>query len=314
MIKSIIFCLFFGPIYSQLPFNNWDDEMVEVVHPDKSGVLMSVQTIFDEKWHELNQPFFWKHIMRLSPDSCLLNVGTSRQILAKFSVKDWSKLSINQKSIIKENLKKEYNLSSDEIIKCTTGKSDFYKFDKVYESLSKGVLAFERFHCDPWYAQAILLIESPGQLLKSSAGAYGPFQLMPSVARAQGIIVSDTLDERSDFDRSAYAASNLINKICIPNAKRIFEKKNIQFKEKDLWFRLFVMHIYHAGTINVQAVFDKINPSEGGQELIKAMWKTEAGKFGNSSQNYSQLVIASQIILNEMVGNDCVRLFSCSGD
>jgi hypothetical protein len=313
-MKSIIFCLFFAPIYSQLPSSNWDDEMVEVVSPDKSGVLMNFQTIFDEKWHELNQPFFWKHIMRLSPDSCILNAGSTRQILAKYNVKDWEKLSSEQKFIIKENLKKENNLNTDEVIKCTTGKSNFYKFDKVYESLSKGVLAFERYQCDPWYAQAILLIESPGQLVKSNAGAYGAFQLMPGVARAHGLKVTKTIDERKDFDRSAYAASSLIKKICIPYAKKILATKNIQYKETDLWFRLFVMHIYHAGAGNVQAVFDKINPNEGGKDLITAMWQTEAGKFGNASQNYSQLVIASQLILNEMVGNECVRLFSCSGE
>ncbi len=49
---------------------------------------------------------------------------------------------------------------------------------------------------DPWYAQSILLIESPGQMKKSISGAYGAFQLMPGVARAQGLIVNKTLDER----------------------------------------------------------------------------------------------------------------------
>ena len=55
------------------------------------------------------------------------------------------------------------------------GKKDFYKFDLVYPSLSEGILEFEKNKVDPWYAQAILLIESPGQLKKSRAGAYGPF-------------------------------------------------------------------------------------------------------------------------------------------
>lgn len=313
-MKSLIFCLFFAPIYAQLPSDNWDDEMVEVISPKKSGVLMSLQPIFDEKWHELNQPLFWKQIMRLHPDSCVFNVSSSRQILTKYSSKTWNKKTEIQKNTFKDSLRIAFGLAPTEQIKCTSGKSHFYKFDEVYESLTKGVLAFERYQCDPWYAQAILLIESPGQLVKSNVGAYGAFQLMPGVARAQGLKVTKTIDERANFDRSAYAAASLIKKTCIPYAKNMLAAKNISYNESDLWFRLFVMHIYHAGAGNVKAVLDKINPSVGGQELITAMWQTEAGKFGNASQNYSQLVIASHMILNEMVGDDCVRLFQCSGE
>jgi hypothetical protein len=32
-----------------------------------------------------------------------------------------------------------------------------------------------------------------------------------------------------------------------------------------------------------------------GEELILKLWKTQAGAFGNSSQNYSQLALASYI-------------------
>ena len=65
---------------------------------------------------------------------------------------------------------------------------------------------FENNGVDPWYAQAILLIESPAQLKKSVVGAYGAFQLMPSVARSHGIIVNKKIDERKDFNKSAFAA------------------------------------------------------------------------------------------------------------
>jgi hypothetical protein len=33
------------------------------------------------------------------------------------------------------------------------------------------------------------------------------------------------------------------------------------------------------------------------------MWQTSAAAFGNSSQNYTQLVLASQLILNDMVAD-----------
>ena len=47
---------------------------------------------------------------------------------------------------------------------------------------------------DPWYAQAILMIESPNKLQKSNAGAYGSFQLMKDVARLFGLKVNKSIE------------------------------------------------------------------------------------------------------------------------
>ena len=91
----------------------------------------------------------------------------------------------------------------------------------------------------------------------------------------------------------------LIKKICIPEAKKILNAKKISYNETDTWFRLFVLHVYHAGSMNVSAVINKINPTEGGQQLIQAMWQNKAAQFGNNSQNYSQLALASQLIAFE---------------
>ncbi|MCE3295369.1 MAG: hypothetical protein K0R65_1083 [Crocinitomicaceae bacterium] len=313
-MKSLIFCVFFAPIYAQYPAENWDHEMVEVKSPEKSGVLMSPQAIYDEKWNYLQQPLFWKKIMRLHPDSSLVNVASNRKILCTISTKMWNLKGEAGRTRFKDSLRIANNLPPGEKILCTSGKSDFYRFEDVYPSLTKGILAFENMDVDPWYAQSILLIESPGKLAKSNVGAYGAFQLMPAVARSYGLKVNKYVDERKDFNRSAYAAASLINKICIPAARRILDEKHITYNENDLWFRLFVMHVYHAGAGNVKAVVNKINPTEGGQELIMKMWKTEAGAFGNSSQNYTQLVLASQLILSDLVGNDCEKLFSCSAE
>lgn len=313
-MKSLIFCVFFAPIYAQYPSNNWDHEMVEVKQTERSGVLMSPQAIYDEKWSLLGQPLFWKKIMAMHPDSSILNVASNRFALMTIHTKKWNAKPELERTRIKDSLMKANNFALTEKIMCTSGKNNFYKFDAVYPSITKGILAFENQQVDPWYAQAILLIESPGQLVKSNVGAYGAFQLMPGVARMYGLKVSKTLDERKDFKRSAFAAASLIKKVCIPSAKNILDAKGISYNENDLWFRLFVMHVYHAGAGNVKAVVNKINPTKGGQGLITQMWQTEAGSFGNSSQNYTQLVLASQLILNELVGKDCEKMFSCSGE
>lgn len=297
------------PACSQI--TSWDDEMVEVIKPDQSGILMNAKPLFDLSWNTLPQPNFWKEIMLLSPDSCLINVASSRVVLAKMSNKEWGRQSELQKSLFKDSVKLAYKLDDNEKIFITTGKNDFYRFNDVYPSISRGILAFESHGVDPWYAQAILLIESPGQLKKSVAGAYGAFQLMPSVARAQGLTVTKYVDDRKDFEKSAYGASRLISRVCIPEAKKILNDHQIAYNESDLWFRLFVLHVYHAGAMNVKAVVNKINPTEGGQALITTMWQTSAASFGNSSQNYTQLALASQIILHDMTKKHSVKLFDC---
>lgn len=294
------------------PFNDYDFEKIEVKKGNEANSIMGANSIFEDRWDVLAQPQFWKKIMQLSPDTCLVNVSATREILEVISVKEWMKQSEVQKEAHRDSLRTLHNLASDERLFVTTGKNDFYKFDVVYPSLSEGVAAFERHGVDPWYAQAILLIESPGQLKKSSAGAYGPFQLMPAVARNQGLTVTKYKDEREDFDRSAYASSRLIRTICIPEAKRILEKHQIEYNESDLWFRLFVLHVYHAGSLNVAAVVEKIAPTQGGQSLITSMWQTSAANFGNNSQNYTQLALASQLILHEMVYEDCEYLLDCA--
>jgi hypothetical protein len=38
-----------------------------------------------------------------------------------------------------------------------------------------------------------------------------------------------------------------------------------------------------------------IGSGNSGEELILKLWKTQAGAFGNSSQNYTQLAMASYV-------------------
>ena len=293
------------------PNADYLDEQVEVIMADHVGVIMGAQDLFIDKWDDLAQPQFWKQIMQLSPDTLLINVSATRQILKKMSVSDWGSQTNVEKEIHKNQLREQFGLAVNEQLYVTSGKNDFYKFDAVYPQLSEGVAAFEEAGVDPWYAQAILLIESPGQLKKSKSGAYGAYQLMPSVARAQGLTVNKYIDERENFERSAYGSSRLISRVCIPEAKVILDRQNIDYKESDVWFRLFVLHIYHAGAGNVAAVVNKIAPEQGGQELIKDMWQNTAAGFGNNSQNYTQLALASQLILHEMIEKKAERTYFC---
>lgn len=251
--------------------------------------------------------------MTLSPDSCIINIARNRTILETISYKQWRIKTEPEKAQYKARLRSEFGLDSTEELYVTTGKNDFYRFHEVFPSLGQGIEAFEKNQVDPWYAQAILLIESPAQLKKSISGAYGPFQLMPSVAKHYGLIVNSYTDERADFSRSAYASSQLIKTSCIPSARRILNAHGLSFTESDLWFRLLVMHVYHAGAGNVAAVVNKINPTLGSMDLIQQMWVTSAGGFGNNSQNYSQLAIAAQWLLHDYVYTQCDEIHPCTG-
>jgi hypothetical protein len=294
------------------PFESWDEHKMIVQREKQVSEIMHMDDIFNERWDLLPQMHYWKVVMQMSPDSCVVSIGMDKKIIRVIPSTEWKTYTTDeQKNKAKEKLKVELNIPENEILNVVIGKSNFYLFEAVYPSLNQGVKAFEKYNVDPWYAQAILLIESPGQLKKSTTGAYGPFQLMPEVARAQGLTVTDWKDERKDFDRSAYGAARLISRICIPEARRILKSHGISYNETDLWFRLFVMHIYHAGAGNVRAVVDKIAPRKGGKDLILSMWKTKAASFGNSSQNYSQVAIAAQLILHDIIYNKCEMIYHC---
>ena len=311
ILLSLLFQFYLFQFYAQ-PLNSWSDEKIMVKTAADISVIMNAELIFKERWDQLPQTQFWKKIMLLTPDSCLVNIASSRVILKKICLKDWMLQSDIEKEKTKVNLRLEFGLNKDETIYVTSGKSDFFKFTKVYPSLSKGVAAFEKFGVDPWYAQAILLIESPGQLKKSISGAYGAFQLMPNVARAQGLTVNNTIDERANFERCAYGSARLIQKICIPEAKNILAPYSLKYNETDLWFRLFVMHVYHAGAGNVAAVIAKIQPKIASKQIILDMWQNTGGGFGNNSQNYTQLALAAQLIIHDMIYKECDEISDCA--
>lgn len=320
MKKSAFISLLFLANFS-IAQDAYEDHLIEVKVVNDTTVLRFVKTpeLFVEQWDTLAQPNFWKEIMHLSPDSCLLNVASSRQILERTSLRTWDAKTDEQKEAYKQTLREKYNLAADTRIFMTTGKSDFYRFDLVLPNISKGIDAFSRYNTDPWYAQAILMIESPGSLhAKSNAGAVGPFQLMKSVAINRGLRVDKYVDERKDFERSAYASSHLIRTACVPEAKRILSKFGIYVSAEDefsLWFRLTVLHCYHAGAGNVDGVLTNVvKPTQGGVSLITTIWKSEYGGFKNSSQNYSQLALASLLVLDNLIHLKCDEIKDCKED
>ena len=271
--------------------------------------------LYTEGWHNLPQPIFWQHVMTLTPDSAIVSLATNRQMLGRVCMKDWNSLTEMQKACYKDSIRRAYNIPDSLTLYITAGKRDFYEFKKVLPTISRSINVFKQNGVDPWYAQAILLIESPGKVtMKSNVGANGPFQLMKSVAIKQGLTVNSQIDERTDVERAAYGASRLLSRICIPYVKTILDSAHLQYNETDLWFRLLVLHAYHAGAGNVSGVIKKINPCEGGVDLIQTVWKTTYGGFKNASQNYSQLALAAFCNFNKMVMEQGDSVYLVDGD
>jgi hypothetical protein len=319
MLKvSFIFLLFISTFanngFSQ---EKYDKHLIEVTLPDSDTILTFVKTpeLFDERWDTLAQPNFWKYVMQMPPSTAILNVRDTREILEIQSLSDWNKQSDDQKDAYRDTLRVRNGLPADSRIFMTTGKNDFFQFDKVFPSISKGIDVFIQNDTDPWYAQAILMIESPGKIAYSNAGALGPFQLMKSVARNHGLRVDKYVDERKDFVKSAQGSSHLIRTACIPEAKRILGKFGIKVIGDDqykLWFRLTVLHLYHAGAGNVDKLLvNVVKPTAGGKSLINTIWHSEYGNFGNSSQNYSQLALASLLVLDDLIHVKCSSVENC---
>lgn len=258
------------------------------------------RTLYNLQLDTLAQVKFWRSIMNLDGDSALVNLSSSREVIQTISIRDWSLKSDSLKKFYRDSIRLAKGLDTTSRILITNGKKFFYDFDKTSQNFQRGIHCFIDNGVDPWFAQAILLIESPNKLQKSNAGAYGSFQLMKDVARLYGLKVNRQIDERADFDRSAYAASCLIKNICIPKAYKMLDSLGIsEVNESDLWFRLLVMHIYHAGSGNVQNALFTFMPSSGNMDLIYNLWRAQTSRFKSASQNYSQLVLAAMFEMNQ---------------
>ncbi len=257
-------------------------------------------SLYDFKVDTLPQIKFWRQVMNLHQDTSLLCLASNRNIIQKIANKNWNMKSDSIKKHFRDSIRLSKNLDSTHRILLTEGKKFFYDFDKTYQNFHNGINCFVENGVDPWYAQAILLIESPNKLQKSNVGAYGSFQLMKEVARLFGLKVNKQIDERADFSRSAFAASSLIKKICIPKVRKALDSLGIKnYSETELWFKLLVMHTYHAGAYNVEKALFSFMPKEGNMNLIYNLWQARTAHFKTASQNYSQLILAAMLEMNE---------------
>jgi tetratricopeptide (TPR) repeat protein len=277
--------------------------------------FVSVHDLYTEGWDELAQTVFWRKVIRLHHDSAIINIARLREPVFTISTEQWGCQTEPEKDDYKLSVCRDLGIDDEEMLYVTSGKKFFFEYKKVLPLISKSIKIFEEQNTDPWYAQAILVIESPGKTnARSYAGAKGAFQLMPSVARKYGLTVTRYHDDRDDIKKSAKASAALLSSVCIPKAKELLDDLCINYNETDVWFRLIVLHIYHAGYSNLSCAVRKIAPVAGGMELIQSLWQTECKGFKNQSQNYSQIALASLLEFDSIINVHTDTVFMVSGD
>lgn len=287
-----------------------EDELVEekrIVSKKNWDCFVHDSSIYKEGWATLPQIKYWQTIMEMDRASGMVSIKDSREMLGVIPMSYWDDMTPLEKRSCQDSIRIANRLADSIGLFVTFGRNFFYKFENVKPFIPKAIDVFNENNLNPWYAQAILLIESPGQVnQKSIVGANGPFQLMAAVARDQGLVVNKTVDERTDIVKSSKAAALLLKRICIPHVKRMLEKYDLTYNESDLWFRLLVLHAYHAGSGNLAGVLRTINPTEGGMKLIKKVWTTNYKAFRYSSQSYSQLSLAAYCLYHKMLADEDV--------
>lgn len=309
--KSIIILAFIATNFSASTLNIPAEEacykeITTVKSPENQFIsYLNVPCVHSEGWDTLNQVKFWRSIITLPKDSSMANVYETRQLLKTVprSLVD-SLEKLGELDILRDELCREFGLQEGTRIKFTGGKKWFYQqYDGINAKMGRAIKYFDSMGVDPFYAQSVLLIESPGSnKAKSTSGAYGHFQLMPFVAKQYGLRVDKYLDERENFDRSAYAAARLFKEICVPYAKKWCNEYGFQVDESALWFKLLVLHCYNAGSTTVKHAMGTVPVEKQGIDLVKTLWHTNYGRFQTEAQNYSQIALACYLEYEVHVG------------
>lgn len=285
---------------SRIIKKNYCSKVIGIQYKNRNLNFVFDTSIVEMYCDTLPQVKFWDMVLNLSPDSAIINLAHNRQCVEIVSNQWWQAQSEDFKNCYRDSIRKCYQLSDTARVLFTIGKGHYYIWDTTFYLIDKAINIFIENNVDPWYAQSILLIESPKGNLRSPSGARGYFQLMKNVARKFGLKVNRHIDERLDFNRSAYAAAMLIKTICIPETKKILDSLHLSYDENDLWFKLLTMHVYHAGAYNVRKALMNSSCKIPNMEMIYCLWQTRSGAFQSASQNYSQLILTAYIKVYKM--------------
>ena len=123
--------------------------LADNVHSQSSGVIeaysdkdssyayfVNNNQLYLEGWDTLAQPIFWKKVMAMSPDSCVVNVAATREVLFETSYWSYKNRSTKEKLKYKDSIRLAFCLEHGTKIYLTSGKKEFYNIEKVMPSIS----------------------------------------------------------------------------------------------------------------------------------------------------------------------------------
>ena len=111
-----------------------------------SHVVIDPEMLIVERWDTLAQSKFWKSVMSISNDTCIINIASTRKILGYINKEVWFAQTEAQKKTYKDSVI-EYNcLDSNTRIYITSGKRDFYLIEKVIPSISRAIITIQYRH------------------------------------------------------------------------------------------------------------------------------------------------------------------------
>ena len=145
--------------------------------------MIDPEMLVVERWDTLSQSKFWKTIITTTKDTYVINIASTRQILDYINKDTWFDQSEEEKKPLKIQLPQittVWTPTLDYILLLAKKVLPNRASDSFFRNCNK---YFQENNVDPWFAQTILLIESPAQLKYSRVSAYGPFQIMKSCKR-----------------------------------------------------------------------------------------------------------------------------------
>lgn len=132
---------------------------------------------------------------------CILQVeGQTKPVADTSSQKNiaWDELNPRAIGFVKDYL----SVHQDRLMKMKTwGAPYFLSIEKI----------LNRYHLPPSLKYLAVIESDLKTTALSSAGAVGPWQLMPGTAKDLGLTVSKTVDERTDLTKSTHAAARFLS-------------------------------------------------------------------------------------------------------
>ena len=113
---SLLFIIISTNFYSQ--------NIIDVYCSDDtcSHSVIDTEMLVIERWDTLPQSKFWKTVINTTKDSCIINIASSRTILATINQELWFSQTEDEKKQFKDSINKYFCLDTTTKFYVTTGK------------------------------------------------------------------------------------------------------------------------------------------------------------------------------------------------